>query len=70
MPYRKFMCFWGAGYSRFDGEHALTETVDMQFFTERNGYSPRDADRVRGLEIAECVNLSDWSGIHTVTRIE
>lgn len=59
-----YECVWGAGY------HAGGDELrDLSFFCEDNGYDAANLARVSELAVGETADLTDLSGVHTVTRI-
>lgn len=59
-----YLCHWGDGYVEADDtEH------NAGFFTADNGYDPESLAKIGALAVGEVADLSDMSGVHTVTRL-
>jgi hypothetical protein len=60
---KRFYCYWGEG---FDDEK--TETNDIYFFTQANGYSLEDIKAISELKIHQEYDASAITFTHMITR--
>lgn len=61
---RQYTCFWGEGY-----EPRTPETVDINFFSEANGYHSDEAMTIAELNIGEAATFNDY-GFHSIVRVK
>lgn len=61
---KSFLCYWGAGYNKEE-----TLQVGVDFFNYGNGYRDFDLELIFSLEVGKTVDLTDPSGVHSVTRV-
>lgn len=69
----KFLCYWGKGYYGKDNPHKkpFTEIHTLEWFTEDNGYSAKDAYDLTYLAVDGVKDFTDFLGQeHYVKRIE
>jgi hypothetical protein len=60
-----YICFWGEGYSAEEPCKAVT----IDWFCDDMGYEPEMIDRIKALGVHDTLDLTDLSGVHTVTRV-
>ncbi len=63
-----FLAKWGDWEPEHCSYHPNQEVVDELFFSEDNGYEPKDINFIRSLKVGQTHN--EIHGNHTITRTE
>jgi len=63
---KSFLTYHGEGYVK-TGTNAV---VGIGKFSEEEGYSPNDIATIKKMKVGQEIDLSDFSGIHTIRRLK
>ena len=69
-----YQVFWGRGYTNIglsgkeETDHCKMSICWLEFFTEDNGYSENEINKIKKLELGESIMLLE-SGIQSIVRM-